>query len=88
VPGVSVCSGDCEVAWPPVTVPAGNWPAAGEGVTGVVGVAPRADGSWHVTYDGRPLYYWQDDKAAGDTTGHAVNNVWWVALVDGTLTTP
>ena len=88
VPGVSVCSGDCETAWPPVTVNAGDWPAAGDGVTGVVGAAPRADGRWHVTYDGRPLYYWQDDMAAGDTTGHGLNDVWWVALVDGSRGTP
>ena len=56
--------------------------AAGEGVTGVVSVAPRADGSWQVTYDGRPLYYWKDDKAAGDTTGQGVNafGAQWFAL--------
>jgi len=88
VPGVSVCSGDCETAWPPVTVNAGNWPAAGDGVTGVVGVAPRADGKWHVTHDGRPLYSWQNDAAPGDTTGQGLNDVWWVALVDGTLGAP
>ena len=88
VPGVSVCTGDCAVAWPPVTVAAGGSAAAGEGVTGVVGVAPREDGSWQVTYDGRPLYYWQNDAAAGDTKGHGLNDVWWVALEDGSLGTP
>jgi predicted lipoprotein with Yx(FWY)xxD motif len=84
-PGVSTCEGDCAVAWPPVTVAPGNWPAAGEGVTGVLGVAPRADGLWQVTYDGRPLYYWQNDKAAGETTGQGVGDVWYVALVDGSI---
>lgn len=84
-PGVSVCEGDCAVAWPPLTVPVGNWPAAGEGVTGVVGVAPRSDGTWQVTYDGRPLYYWKDDKAAGDTTGQGVGDVWYVADVNGSI---
>jgi predicted lipoprotein with Yx(FWY)xxD motif len=84
-PGVSVCEGDCAVAWPPVTVAPGNWPAAGDGVTGVLGVAPRADGQWQVTYDGRPLYYWQNDKAAGETTGQGVGDVWYVALVDGSI---
>ncbi|MCC6831683.1 MAG: hypothetical protein IT200_10100 [Thermoleophilia bacterium] len=84
-PGGSVCEGDCAMDWPPLVVAAGNWPAAGEGVTGVVGVAARTDGAWQVTYDGRPLYYWKDDKAAGDTTGQGVGGVWYVADVNGTI---
>ncbi len=86
-PGVSVCEGDCLVAWPPVTVPAGNDVAAGEGVTGVLGLVTATDGSVQVTYDGRPLYYWQGDTEAGQTTGHGVNDVWWVADVSGSLPT-
>lgn len=84
-PGVSACDGDCAAAWPPVLVPVGSWPAAGEGVTGVVGVAGRSDGTWQVTYDGRPLYTWQGDTAAGDTTGQGVGDVWYVANVDGSV---
>jgi predicted lipoprotein with Yx(FWY)xxD motif len=84
-PGVSVCEGDCLAAWPPVTVPPGNTVAAGEGVTGVIGLITATDGSTQVTYDGRPLYYWQGDTEAGQTTGHGVNDVWWVADVSGAL---
>ena len=84
-PGVSVCEGDCLTAWPPVTVPAGNAVAAGEGVTGVLGLITGTDGFTQVTYDGRPLYYWQGDTEAGQTTGHGVNNIWWVADVSGSL---
>ena len=84
-PGVSVCEGDCLVAWPPVTVPPGNTVAAGEGVTGVLGLITATDGSTQVTYDGRPLYYWQGDTEAGQTTGHGVNDIWWVADVSGSL---
>ena len=43
------------------------------------------DGSTQVTYDGRPLYYWQGDAEAGQTTGHGVNDIWWVADVSGAL---
>ena len=86
-PGVSVCEGDCLVAWPPVTVPPGNTVAAGEGVTGVLGLITGTDGSTQVTYDGRPLYYWQGDTEAGQTTGHGVNDIWWVADVSGSLPT-
>ncbi len=84
-PGVSVCEGDCLVAWPPVTVPPGNAVAAGDGVTGVLGLITGTDGSTQVTYDGRPLYYWQGDTEAGQTTGHGVNDIWWVADVSGSL---
>jgi predicted lipoprotein with Yx(FWY)xxD motif len=85
VPGVSVCEGDCLAAWPPVTVPPGNTVAAGEGVSGVIGLISGTDGSTQVTYDGRPLYYWQGDTEAGQTTGQGVNEVWWVADVSGNL---
>ena len=84
-PGVSVCEGDCLTAWPPVTVPPGNSVAAGDGVTGVLGVITGTDGSTQMTYDGRPLYYWQGDTEAGETTGHGVNDIWWVADVSGNL---
>jgi predicted lipoprotein with Yx(FWY)xxD motif len=84
-PGVSVCEGDCLTAWPPATVPAGNSVVAGDGVTGVVGLIPAADGTLQATYDGHPLYYWQGDTEAGQTNGQGVNGVWWVADVSGNL---
>ena len=84
-PGVSACEGDCLTAWPPVTVPPGNSVAGGEGVAGVLGTMTGTDGSTQVTYDGRPLYYWQGDTEAGQTTGHGVNDIWWVADVSGQL---
>lgn len=84
-PGMSVCEGDCLANWPPVTVPPGNTVGAGEGVTGVIGLITGTDGSTQVTYDGRPLYYWQGDTEAGQTTGHGVGEVWWVADVSGAL---
>ncbi len=84
-PGVSSCEGDCLAAWPPVTVAPGNSVAAGEGVTGVIGLITATDGSMQVTYDGRPLYYWQGDTEAGQTTGNGVNDIWWVADVSGNL---
>jgi predicted lipoprotein with Yx(FWY)xxD motif len=84
-PGASTCEGDCLTAWPPATVPADSTVAAGEGVAGVLGLIPAADGSMQVTYDGRPLYYWQGDTEAGQTTGQGVGDVWWVADVSGNL---
>jgi predicted lipoprotein with Yx(FWY)xxD motif len=84
-PGVSNCAGDCLAAWPPVTVDEDGTVAAAEGVAGVIGVIAASDGSPQVTYDGRPLYYFAGDQAAGDTNGQAVSDVWWVATVDGLL---
>jgi predicted lipoprotein with Yx(FWY)xxD motif len=82
---VSTCRGDCLTNWPPLTVPAGNTAAGGDGVTGAVGVAPLADGSLQVTYDGRPLYYFAQDAAEGDTNGQGKGDVWYVALTDGSV---
>ena len=83
-PGVSGCTGDCLDFWPPLTIQGLNTVAVGEGVTGVVGLMP-ANGQVQVTYDGRPLYYFANDEAAGDTNGHGVNDVWFVATTDGSL---
>ena len=80
-PGVSKCSGGCLENWPPLTVE-GDDVAAGDGVTGELAVIEREDGSMQVTYDGQPLYYWANDGAPGDATGHEVGGVWFVARVD------
>ncbi|MFV2062507.1 MAG: hypothetical protein ACC726_03215 [Chloroflexota bacterium] len=84
-PGVSLCSGGCLDAWSPVTLSEAAEVAAGEGLPGVVGVISAADGSPQVTYDGRPLYYFDGDLAAGDTNGQGLNGQWFVASADGQI---
>jgi predicted lipoprotein with Yx(FWY)xxD motif len=84
-PGASVCEGDCVTNWPLFTVDAGAALAAGEGVTGVLATFTRADGTTQVSYDGRPLYYFAGDQAAGDTNGQGRGDVWFVALTDGSI---
>jgi predicted lipoprotein with Yx(FWY)xxD motif len=75
-PGVSNCEGDCLANWPaftaeePLTLP--------EGVPGELTMIERSDGSMQVAYNGWPLYYWVNDAAPGDTTGHEVGDVWFV----------
>ena len=59
----STCSGGCASAWPPLAVPAGASATAGTGVSGTLATLTRADGTLQVTYNGKPLYFWQ--KAGG-----------------------
>jgi len=67
--GVSNCTGGCLANWPALTIPAGNTPTGGAGVTGTLGTIVRADnGATQVTYDGLPLYFFANDAAPGDTT--------------------
>ena len=72
--GKSACSGGCLTKWPALTVAAGAAPTAGDGVTGQLGTITRADdGTLQVTYNGLPLYFFQNDKAPGDTNGSYPN---------------
>ncbi len=67
--GKSVCTGDCAVTWPPLTVAAGATPTAGTGATGTLATITRDDGTIQVTYNGLPLYFFKNDQAAGDLNG-------------------
>ena len=68
--GKSACTGGCVATWPPLTVPAGSTPTAGDGVTGTLGTITREDdGTLQVTYNGLPLYFFKNDKAPGDLNG-------------------
>jgi predicted lipoprotein with Yx(FWY)xxD motif len=75
----SNCSGGCVDNWPPLEVSAASDLKAGAGVTGKLGTFTRSDdGKLQVTYNGKPLYYFAGDQAAGDTNGSSINN-WAVA---------
>lgn len=79
-PNTSVCMDDCLVAWPILE----GEPTAGDGADdSLLGSFEREDGTVQATYDGWPLYYFAQDQAPGDTTGQAVNDVWWVVDADG-----
>lgn len=78
-PGLSNCYDQCATNWPPLLVEDGEVPTQGAGVSGELGVITRTDSTRQVTYNGWPLYYWVNDAAPGDTTGHEVGGVWFVA---------
>lgn len=75
--GASVCADDCVKKWPvfhadDIVVPSGlNNEDFGEII--------RPDGAKQTTFKGYPLYYWFQDAKRGDTKGHEVGKVWFLA---------
>ncbi len=77
----SVCTGACAQAWPPLAVPSGTSPQAGQSVTGKLGSITRSDGLTQVTYNGQPLYLYSGDTVAGQANGQGLNSfggLWYV----------
>lgn len=81
--GISECVDGCLDAWP-VFYKEGL--VAGEGLKeSDFGTITRTDGTKQNTYMGWPLYFFANDKVAGDVKGDKVNNVWYVAKPDYSL---
>jgi predicted lipoprotein with Yx(FWY)xxD motif len=73
-PGKSACDGGCADRWPPFRPdPKAAAPKA------PLSIITRADGSTQYAWKGKPLYYFKNDKKPGDTIGHKVGDVWFVA---------
>ena len=70
--GKSNCYDACATKWPPFLA------AAGDMADGDYTIIERTDGTKQWAYDGMPLYYWQNDLKAGDTSGDGVGGVWHV----------
>src|SRR6185436_476543 len=81
----STCTGACATTWPPLETK--GQPTARVGVTGQLGTLTRPDGATQVTYRGLPLYYWQGDTKAGDTTGNGLEG-FSLATVSGSGPVP
>jgi len=76
-PGKSACEGECVAKWPLYYV---ETVAAKDGLDAKnFGTITRADGKKQTTYKEMPLYFFVGDKAAGDTNGQGVKEVWYVA---------
>ena len=77
-------SADCVKAWPPVLTR--KPPSAGAGIdAGLLGTIRRGDGKLQVTYDGRPLYFYEHE-APGEIRCHNVDlhgGLWWVVTPSG-----
>jgi predicted lipoprotein with Yx(FWY)xxD motif len=77
-PNKSTCNGDCATNWPPFVLETGETATAGTGISGTIATFARDDGSTQVSYNGKPVYYFKNDKAAGDTNGEGVGGKWHV----------
>jgi predicted lipoprotein with Yx(FWY)xxD motif len=77
-------SEDCVKAWPPVLTE--EPPSAGEGADArLLGTIRRGDGSLQVTYNGRPLYFYEHE-GPGEIKCHNVDlngGLWWVVTPRG-----
>jgi len=87
--GKSACSGECAKFWPPLR--AGGRPSAGSGISAAkLGTISRSDGTRQVTYNGHPLYTFQQDSRPGQTHGQGVTAFgasWFVLSPTGTQIT-
>jgi predicted lipoprotein with Yx(FWY)xxD motif len=78
-PGESTCVDACAKTWPPLLVAKeSDQPLLGQNVTGKVGVIERKDGTYQVTYNDMPLYYYAQDTKPGDTKGQEFKELWYV----------
>jgi predicted lipoprotein with Yx(FWY)xxD motif len=67
----SMCTGQCAVVWPPLLT--SRKPSAGKGVSASKLGEIKRGRSHQVTYAGHPLYTFEGDSAAGQTSGEADN---------------
>ena len=84
-PNQSNCtSDDCVKAWPPVLTEEN--PTAGAGVdAALLGTIRRDDGARQVSYNGRPLYFYEHE-GPGEIKCHNVDlhgGLWWVITPSG-----
>ena len=73
--------------WPYVAVP--PEPKADAGIEAVLASSSFGQaGKNYLTVNGRPVYIYAGDTAAGDAKGHGVGNVWFTIEASGTLVVP
>jgi predicted lipoprotein with Yx(FWY)xxD motif len=76
--GVSNCNSSCADTWPPYTVSSAASIKGASNLTGTVGTITRDNGSIQVTYNGKPLYFYSKDTAAGKAAGQGSGGVWFI----------
>ena len=67
-PKSSACTGQCMALWPPLLTANGR-AKTGTGAERRLGTIRRADGTFQVTYNGHPVYFFAFDLGAGAPAG-------------------
>jgi predicted lipoprotein with Yx(FWY)xxD motif len=84
----STCYGQCAGYWPPLFAAK---PTVGAGLkASLLGTTKRKDGKLQATYAGHPLYFFAQDKKAGQVNGQGFvhfGGSWWVVSAAGTKIT-
>lgn len=84
--GHSACSGECAKDWPPYTAQGTPTTTDSSLKSSLLATIQRPDGLTQVTYNGKPLYYYAKDAAAGDTKGQDVKQFgaeWYLVSPSG-----
>ena len=82
---VSTCTDACAQAWPPFGPSASPSPDTLVKAA-MLGTITRSDSRGQATYNGMPVYYYEDDKQAGDTKGQGKNEfggLWYLVSPGG-----
>ncbi len=82
VDGASACDGACAEAWPPLAADVG---LAADLDQSIFASITREDGTEQMSVNGMPLYYYAADSAPGDTSGHGLNDAWFVVDPNGIM---
>ncbi len=78
------CTGKCLTYWPALLLPKGATKAvAGAGVDASLLGTKKIAAGLQVTYDGKPLYWFSQDKGPGKVTGNKLKDQWgqWSIVV-------
>ena len=88
--GTIACTTGCVAVWPPLVVPSGtSAPTNVMNVTATLGTVMRPEGTTQLTSDGRPLYTFSGDSAAGQVNGDGfAGGIWHVAKASGNGSAP
>ena len=70
--GKSVCNDKCAENWPPLKA------ETADKASGKWTVIKRDDGTMQWAYEGKPVYLFKNDKAAGDKTGDGKGDAWHI----------
>ncbi len=84
-PNTSNCYDQCLAKWPALTVQQGAALQAGSGANVQLGTTQRKDGTFQVTVNGMPVYYWYKDQSTEDVSGQGIGSVWYVLDASGNI---